>query len=122
MNLLRDGKEIPKQYMRLTTSRPGCHPSLREDAKIRLEPSPRKHCEPCFETIGTLTMNEVDQCLDKIETAAGGCIAMLEHISDGTAPELVLAVGPGSASVDLNTWLEWLVSQVPTEAVNVMTG
>ena len=67
-------------------------------------------------------MNEVDQCLDEIETAAGGCIAMLEHVSDGTVPESVLAVGPGSASVDLNTWLKWLVSQVPVEVVNAMTG
>ena len=75
-----------------------------------------------LETIGTFTMDKVDQCLDEIETAAGGCIAMLEHVSDGTAPESVLAVGPGSASADLNTWLDWLVSQVPIEVVNAMTG
>ena len=75
-----------------------------------------------LETIGTFTMDEVDQCLDEIETAAGGCITMLKHISDGTAPELVLAVGLGSASVDLNTWLDWLVSQVPVEVVNAMIG
>ena len=75
-----------------------------------------------LETIGTFTIVEVDQCLCKMETAAGGCIAMLEHVSDGTVPESVLAVGPGSASVDLNTWLEWLVSQVPVEVVNAMTG
>ena len=73
-------------------------------------------------TIGTFIMDEVDQCLDEIETAAGGCIAMLEHVSDGTAPESVLAVGLGSASVDFNTWLEWLMSQVPVEVVNVTTG
>ena len=75
-----------------------------------------------LETIGTFTIDEVDQCLGKMETAAGGCIAMLEHVSDGTAPESVLVVGPGRASADLNTWLKSLVFEVPVEVVNETTG
>ena len=43
---------------------------------------------------------------------------MLEYISDGTVLEAVLAVGPGIVSVDLSTWLEFLMSQIPAKLVN----